>query len=85
MRPPFCESSKEPLDQADSNWTLLGAAADLYCPGSEIKAFVSKKTAITWLLLGTGGVSKTDEFSEKFQTAFDPPSPHFRKIVLQFF
>ena len=28
--------------------------------------------------------SKTDEFSEKFQTAFDPP-PHFRKIILQFF
>ena len=24
------------------------------------------------------------EFSEKFQTAFDP-SPHFRKIILQFF
>ena len=32
--------------------------------------------------LGTDGVSKTDEFSEKFQTAFDPP-PHFRKIILQ--
>ena len=26
-----------------------------------------------------------DEFSEKFQTAFDPPPPHFRKVVLQFF
>ena len=26
--------------------------------------------------------TKTDEFSEKFQTAFDPPS-HFRKIILQ--
>ena len=24
--------------------------------------------------LGKDGVSKTDEFSEKFQTAFDPPS-----------
>ena len=23
--------------------------------------------------LGTGDVSKTDQFSEKFQTAFDPP------------
>ena len=26
--------------------------------------------------------TKTDELSEKFQTAFDPP-PHFRKITLQ--
>ena len=33
--------------------------------------------------LGKDGVSKTDEFSEKFQTAFDPP-PHFRKIILRF-
>ena len=31
--------------------------------------------------------SKTDEFSEKFQTAFDnPPSPLiFAKVILQFF
>ena len=28
--------------------------------------------------------TKTDEFSEKFQTAFDPPS-HFWKIILHFF
>ena len=34
--------------------------------------------------LGKPRTSKTDEFSEKFQTAFDPPS-HFRKITLQFF
>ena len=34
------------------------------------------------LSLGTGGVSKTDDFSEKFQKAFDPP-PQFRKIILQ--
>jgi len=26
-------------------------------------------------------VSKSDEFLEKFQTAFDPP-PHFRKVIL---
>ena len=25
------------------------------------------------------------EFSEKFQTAVDPPPPHFRKVILQFF
>ena len=32
---------------------------------------------------GTGDATKTNEFSEKFQTAFAPP-PHFRKIMLQF-
>ena len=31
----------------------------------------------------TGQGTKTDEFSEKFQTAFDPP-PHFRKVTLRF-
>ena len=35
-------------------------------------------------VLGKDGVSKTDEFLEKFQTAFDHP-PHFRKIMLRFF
>ena len=33
--------------------------------------------------LGTGQATKTDEFSGKFQPAFDPP--HFPKIILQFF
>ena len=32
---------------------------------------------------GKGGATKSDEFSEQFQTVFDPP--HFRKILLQFF
>ena len=32
---------------------------------------------------GMPDTSKTDKFSEKFQTAFDPP--HFRKIILQIF
>ena len=31
----------------------------------------------------TGGPNKTDEFSEKFQTALDR-LPHFGKIMLQF-
>ena len=31
-----------------------------------------------------GPATKLDEFSGKFQTAFDP-LPHFRKIMLQFF
>ena len=34
------------------------------------------------LCLGMPHVSKSDEFSEKFQTAFDPP-PHFRKVILR--
>ena len=34
---------------------------------------------------GTGDGTKTNEFSEKFQTAFDPNPPQFRKIMLQFF
>ena len=33
-------------------------------------------------LLGTDGAAKSDEFSETFQTAFDP-TPSFRKIMLQ--
>ena len=40
------------------------------------------------MVLGKGGYAKSDEFSEKFQTAFDPPhthTPHFRRIMLQFF
>ena len=32
---------------------------------------------------GTGQGPKTDEISEKFQTAFDPSLPNFRKIMLQ--
>ena len=34
--------------------------------------------------LGKGPATKSVEFLEKFQTAFDPP-PHFQKIILQFF
>ena len=35
--------------------------------------------------LGKLSPSKTDEFSEKFQTAFGPPPPHFRKVMLHIF
>ena len=35
--------------------------------------------------LGKDGATKSDDFLEKFQTAFGPPPPHFRKIMLQFF
>ena len=37
--------------------------------------------SVCWL--GTDGVSKTDETSENFQTAFDPPRAHLWKIILQ--
>ena len=38
------------------------------------------------IYLGKLHPTKTDEFLEKFQTAFDPPPPpHFRKIMLQIF
>ena len=33
--------------------------------------------------LGMPYISKRDEFSEKFQTAFDTPPPHFRKVILR--
>ena len=37
-------------------------------------------------VLGTHSPSKTDEFSEKFQTAFDPPHPLiFGKLCCNFF
>ena len=36
------------------------------------------------LPLGKSPATKSDEFLEEFQTAFDPP-PHFWKIILQFF
>ena len=41
--------------------------------------------SVQLVCLGKGGYSKTDEFLEKFQPAFDPPPPHFRKIMLRFF
>ena len=38
-----------------------------------------------FLLLAKGPATKSDEFSKKFQTAFDPPPPHFRKLCRKFF
>ena len=46
------------------------------------KWFSKRKHWDMYAVSGTGGVSKTDEFFEKLQTAFDPPL-HFRKIKLQ--
>ena len=51
--------------------------------------FGLRKTRSTLLVqgasLGKGPATKWDEFLEKFQTAFNPRPPHFRKIMLQFF
>ena len=42
--------------------------------------------AVSAYILGTGHAAKSDEFSEKFQTAFDLASPpHFLKIISLFF
>ena len=38
-----------------------------------------------YVFLGKGGASKTDEFLEKFQTAFDPPPLIFGKSCYAFF
>ena len=35
--------------------------------------------------LGEDPGTKSDDFLEKFQTAFNPPTPHFWKIILQIF
>ena len=36
--------------------------------------------------LGTDAVTKTDEFSEKFETAIDPPNPSFSvNLVANFY
>ena len=44
-----------------------------------------EKGASNLLVLRIPVPSKTDEFSEKFQTAVDPPPPHFWKIMLRIF
>ena len=40
---------------------------------------------VSRFVLGKGPATKSDEFLEKILKAFDPPPPHFRKIMLQFF
>ena len=52
--------------------------AHICCKKHEHSAFiiVSKQSDMVLKALGTGGHT-TDEFSEKFQMAFDPPHPSF--------
>ena len=38
------------------------------------------KTKLFWVS-GTGHATKSEEFSETFQTAFEPPTPHFQKVI----
>ena len=59
----------------------------LYCVGwkTGIEEDDSKQVGISKLLfLGKDPGTKSDEFLEKFQMAFDP-LPHFWKIILRFF
>ena len=51
---------------------------------SSFDEFVNTQQDVKHCHLGKDGCTKSDVFSEKFQTAFDPP-PHFRKIMLQMF
>ena len=53
-----------------------GNHVQFYDPGILLATLIEQR-------LGTLTPSKTDEFSEKFQTAFDPP--HFRRVMLQIF
>ena len=46
---------------------------------NDLKFSKALKLVLIW---GRVAIRKRDEFSEKFQTAFDPP-PHFRKIILR--
>ena len=55
---------------------------EIRIPGDSVK--LERSSSLKVQLLGKGGATKSDEFSEKIQTAFDPP-PHFRKIMLNFF
>ena len=41
--------------------------------------------ALLWPSSGKGPATKSDEFLEKFQTAFAPPPPHFWKLYCNFF
>ena len=51
---------------------------------SSFDEFVNTQQDVKHCHLGKDGCTKSDVFSEKIQTAFDPP-PHFRKIMLQMF
>ena len=52
-----------------------GNHVQFYDPGILLATLIEQR-------LGTLTPSKTNEFSEKFQTNFDPP-PHFRKVILR--
>ena len=46
-----------------------------------VKMVMLIKMMALMLRLGKGPATKSDEFLEKFQMAFDTPPPHFWKIV----
>ena len=55
---------------------------EIRIPGDSVK--LERSSSLKVQLLGKGGATKSDEFSEKIQTAFDL-QPSFWKIILQFF
>ena len=73
----------------DSKKRCVNSPANQAAPASNAQSLLDNfliQEAILYILpLGTGQATKTDEFSEKIQTAFDTPPPHFRKTMLHFF
>ena len=68
----------------DRAFTLRGVllTAPLSMFSSEM---IIAKPSPSIYLLEKGPATKSDAFSEKFQTALNPPPPHFRKIMLRIF
>ena len=73
------------------NWTTTVVDATWYSRtplGTELRSTGLKihlgkiSTKLPSYCFGTGHASKLDEFSEKFQTAFDPPPPPLLHIIL---
>ena len=78
------------LDERTGEQFMRAIKSDDQGDGSEIDQgdgiVIIFSTGIIIDSLGTHFPSKTDEFSEKFQTAFDPPPPLiFGKLCCNFF
>ena len=63
---------------------FLGPIPSFFCP-FEGKQYQAIHNSGPLFALGMPHVSKSDEFSEKFQTAFDPSSLIFGKLHCKFF
>ena len=67
----------------DRAFTLRGVLLTAPLPMFSSEMIIAKPNPSIYLL-EKGPATKLDAFSEKFQTALNPP-PHFRKIMLRFF